>query len=148
MSDNSVTKTAEFIGRLNSSRVLSGAINGVAQFTGKLNCDIILGGYAVKKIYISDEDDLIFVLTNNDEINLGRINGRDGIGITTATINDKSHLILKQSNGNEIDCGYIVSEETDPTVPDWAKGNKKPDYTPEEVGIESLSNSDLLNILV
>lgn len=30
--------------------------------------------------------------------------------------------------------GYYITEETDPTVPEWAKNEKKPAYTAEEVG--------------
>ena len=38
------------------------------------------------------------------------------------------------------DKGYITSyTETDPTVPDWAKSEKKPEYTAEEVGAISLA---------
>lgn len=40
--------------------------------------------------------------------------------------------------------GSYLTEETDPTVPDWAKAPNKPNYTAEEVGAISLSMLDSL----
>lgn len=52
-----------------------------------------------------------------------------GGGITGITMNGKS-----KGTSGVVDLGTVVTEETDPTVPSWAKASTKPTYTASEVG--------------
>lgn len=52
--------------------------------------------------------------------------------IDTGGTKNYNNLINKPSlNGIELVGNY---DEIDPTVPNWAKNETKPDYTPEEIG--------------
>lgn len=52
-----------------------------------------------------------------------------GGGITGITMNGAS-----KGTSGVVDLGTVVTEETDPTVPSWAKASTKPTYTASEVG--------------
>lgn len=52
-----------------------------------------------------------------------------GGGITGITMNGSS-----KGTSGVVDLGTVVTEETDPTVPSWAKASAKPTYTASEVG--------------
>lgn len=52
-----------------------------------------------------------------------------GGGITGITMNGSS-----KGTSGVVDLGTVVTEETDPTVPSWAKASTKPTYTASEVG--------------
>ena len=52
-----------------------------------------------------------------------------GGGISGITMNGES-----KGTSGVVDLGTVVTEETDPTVPSWAKSANKPSYTASEVG--------------
>lgn len=58
----------------------------------------------------------------------------DTNGTTTATVQDGSDATVTRENVELALGGSPVMEETDPTVPNWAKQENKPAYTPQEVG--------------
>ena len=47
---------------------------------------------------------------------------------------------IQQAVDNYLDENSVQIEETDPTVPEWAKSEKKPTYTAEEVGAQPKGN--------
>ena len=58
---------------------------------------------------------------------------------------DSSQVYNKEeSDDRYVLKGTVLENETDPTVPDWAKTPNKPNYTAEEVGAISLSMLDSL----
>lgn len=59
-------------------------------------------------------------------------------GVQEVPIDDYRKLKNKPSiNGTELNGNY---DEIDPTVPDWAKRDKKPTYTAEEIGAVEAGN--------
>jgi hypothetical protein len=60
--------------------------------------------------------------------------GADGT-VTPLAVGDGVEIV-RQENGTYalVACGGRIQEETDPTVPDWAKAPQKPSYTAQEVG--------------
>ena len=74
----------------------------------------------------------------NPVVNLTIPRGAPGVG-SVASVNG----IYPDSNGN-VDLGEIggggISQETDPTVPAWAKASTKPTYTQSEIGLGNVDN--------
>ena len=61
-----------------------------------------------------------------------KVNGEDIVD--AADINNIAHAVIQLE-----DEGRVI-EETDPTVPSWAKASSKPSYTKGEVGLGSVDN--------
>lgn len=49
---------------------------------------------------------------------------------------------IRQIVRDYLNSSPVIREESDPTVPDWAKQPEKPGYTADEVGAEPLGNAD------
>lgn len=82
---------------------------------------------------VSDKEiiNLRFVKADKLKLNMGEF-------IDTGGTKNYNNLINKPSlNGTELIGNY---DEIDPTVPDWAKEDNKPTYTPEEVGSVDINN--------
>ena len=90
----------------------------------------------------------IIVYDIDDNCNYSRFKIGDGV----RTINDLEFLLDTQyilHNSNTLsqileqyrsDIENITFEETDPTVPSWAKASAKPSYTKNEVGLGNVDN--------
>ena len=90
----------------------------------------------------------IIVFDIDDKCNYSRFKFGDGV----RTINDLEFLLDTQyilHNSNTLsqileqyksDIENITFEETDPTVPSWAKASAKPSYTKNEVGLGNVDN--------
>lgn len=104
-------ETAEFAGRLNSSLILSGEECGFAEFTGKFLQCVFIRNMLVDSITILDASDVIFTLSNGDEVNMGRVGNGISMSIKHVYINQDSHLVISQQNGNDIDLGIIHIEK-------------------------------------
>lgn len=71
-----------------------------------------------------------------DKINEAEINGGSGESIDLSAY-AKREEIPKKTSQLENDSGYLTGfNETDPTVPAWAKAETKPKYTASEVGAD------------
>ena len=68
-------------------------------------------GVGIADIRINENDELIVILTDGTEKNLGKITGNDGVGITGATIDENGELILTLSDGTELNAGIVRTEE-------------------------------------
>lgn len=84
-------------------------------------------GRGIEDVYINEEGHLIIVFTDGEKKDVGKVvgkdgvnglgfagaqgrpgkNGEDGISIVDAKVNNKGHLIVTLSNGEEIDAGYV-----------------------------------------
>jgi hypothetical protein len=65
------------------------------------------------------------------------VTGGRGVPLSAEMGKELKALIDKIAEGT-------LLEETDPTVPDWAKASEKPTYTAEEIPLTSDSNSPML----
>jgi len=61
--------------------------------------------------YYDDAGELTVTLTDGTVLNLGKIKGEDGIGISESKINDKGELCLTYTNGKEVNLGRVVGEK-------------------------------------
>ena len=68
-------------------------------------------GVGIADIRINENGELIVILTDGTEKNLGKITGNDGVGITGATIDENGELILTLSDGTELNAGIVRTEE-------------------------------------
>lgn len=86
----------------------------------------------------SDINDInVSFVSNDNEIDADFESGIPGKGGT----DDYRKLKNKPSiNGTEL---YDNYDEVDPTVPLWAKKENKPDYTPDEVGVNAISFAEI-----
>lgn len=81
----------------------------------------------IKLKFISDLEMMNLEMVDAEELKL-----KLGEFIDTGGTKDYRKLINKPTiNGTELVENY---DEIDPTVPDWAKADKKPNYTSDEVG--------------
>ena len=62
-----------------------------------------------------------------------------GNGVRVVKTEDGSLLLIVAGSGNG-----SIAEETDPTVPEWAKQLQKPSYTAEEVGADAAGTASCL----
>ena len=70
---------------------------------------------------------------SNDEKSNARANIGAGTGNGTVT-GVKINGTTKSPSSGVVDIGTVITSETDPTVPSWAKAETKPTYTASEVG--------------
>ena len=68
-------------------------------------------GVGIADIRINENGELIVILTDGTEKNLGKVTGNDGVGITGATIDENGELILTMSDGTELNAGIVRTEE-------------------------------------
>lgn len=68
-------------------------------------------GVGIADIRINENGELIVILTDGTEKNLGKVTGNDGVGITGATIDENGKLILTMSDGTELNAGIVRTEE-------------------------------------
>ena len=59
---------------------------------------------------------------------------------TTATVGQTIVVKAVDENSKPTEWECAAIEETDPTVPDWAKQPEKPTYTPDEIGAQPAGN--------
>lgn len=86
---------------------------------------------------VSDSGPMKVEFANEDEMKL-----KMGSFIDTGGTKNYNQLVNKPSiNGTELVGNY---DEIDPTVPNWAKNDTKPTYTPEEVG--SIDRNDEIQL--
>ena len=108
--------------------------------TAKLNGMISRG---VKEVEIDENGHLIFTLTDDSTVDMGKVvgdngmpgaDGEDGVSITGAVVNDSGHLILTLSDSTTIDAGVAKGDtgaqgpkgDTGDTGPQGEKGDTGP----------------------
>ena len=79
-------------------------------------------GVGVKDMYVNEDGNLIVVLSNDAEIDCGRVvgqdgqdgqdgaAGQDGVGVKDMYVNENGDLIVVLSNDEEINCGHVRGE--------------------------------------
>lgn len=82
-------------------------------------------------------DDPNFATTVATEIGK-KVDKVDGKGLSTHDFTDEYKNALDN-------LGNLAFEESDPTVPDWAKTETKPTYTAEEIGLGNVDNTSDAN---
>ena len=68
-------------------------------------------GVSVSEVYLNDDSELIVILSNGNETNLGSIKGEtgeQGIGIEDARLSLNGELVIVLTNGEEINLGKVV----------------------------------------
>ena len=66
------------------------------------------------------------------KVNGTTYNIKDASAVETVTVNNVTLMPVD----NDINIGAVVTSESDPTVPSWAKASTKPAYTASEVGAQ------------
>ena len=66
------------------------------------------------------------------KVNGTTYNIKDASAVETVTVNNVTLMPVD----NDINIGTVVTSESDPTVPSWAKASTKPTYTASEVGAQ------------
>lgn len=90
----------------------------------------------MNNLIIDDNDPIIKIeIDSNDPIDMKS----DEVVISKATTNNYNDLSNKPSLNNVVLIGNV--NETDPTVPSWAKEASKPSYKAEDVGAVNESNT-------
>ena len=74
------------------------------QLTAQMHGLIMRG---IRSVVIDSDGHLIFTLTDNSTVDLGRVVGDDGVSVVGASISD-GHLYLTLSDGTLIDAGEIA----------------------------------------
>lgn len=99
---------------------------------GAHTTDLTLNGESVtEKISSHTEDDTIHVTSEDKENWNNKVDKEDGKVLSSNDFTDEFKDKLEN----------LAFEETDPTVPAWAKEETKPSYTAEEVGLGNVDNT-------
>lgn len=83
---------------------------------------------------INEESDPIFTASAAAEITSSDITNWNSKTSNTGTITGITMNGASKGTSGVVDLGTVVTSETDPTVPAWAKAASKPTYTAAEVG--------------
>ena len=98
----------------------------------------------------TDNDYRLDITDKNGTITTPNLKGADGSGSDYKQLKNKPSINGVEIDGNKTlddlgiqPKGEYLTEETDPTVPQWAKENTKPTYTASEVGADSTGSADM-----
>ena len=98
----------------------------------------------------TDNDYRLDITDKNGTITTPNLKGADGGGSDYKQLKNKPSIGGVEIDGNKTlddlgiqPKGEYLTEETDPTVPQWAKENTKPIYTASEVGADSVGSADM-----
>lgn len=90
------------------------------------------------------------ITDKNGTITTPNLKGTDGSGSDYKQLKNKPSINGVEIDGNKTlddlgiqQKGEYITEETDPTVPQWAKENTKPTYTASEVGADSAGSAGM-----
>lgn len=98
----------------------------------------------------TDNDYRLDITDKNGTITTPNLKGSDGSGSDYKQLKNKPSIGGVEIDGNKTlddlgiqPKGEYLTEETDPTVPQWAKENTKPTYTASEVGADRAGSADM-----
>ncbi len=96
-----------------------GYIGTLEEFTESIQCE---NGVGINFLKLNNNGELVVVLIDNSQINLGNIkgndgvdgnpgedgkDGKDGVGVESIVINAENHLIITLTNGSKLDVGNV-----------------------------------------
>lgn len=67
-------------------------------------------GIGIERVYTDNDSNLVVVLTNGAEVNIGKITGKNGAAIKESKVNENGELCLTYTDGTEINLGRIFGD--------------------------------------